>query len=442
MKSLLVVLLLTFSLVKSQEGFKLPENKPISLDFKLINNLIFLPVQVNGVTLTFLLDSGVNETLLFSLENKEVDFNDVEKMKFSGLGENTDIEGLLAINNRVTVGKDFTDNAHRIYIILNESFNFSSHVGIEVNGILGYHFFKNHQIKIDYIKKKITVYPSLAKLRGEKRYSVAPLSIELNKPYVYAQVFQSSGGSDSKMLIDLGNSDAVWLFPALIEGFQYNRPNIEDFLGRGFNGDIYGKRSRINRLALAGFTLQKPLAAMPDPSSIQHLRLVEGRKGSIGSEILRRFSVVIDYSASRILLKPNRHFSDPFHFNMSGLDIKHDGMSWQQDLVRVESPKVGYQTGDEKPHYTATADFKYRFTLRNEYSVAGVRKDSPAFIAGIQAGDKIVKINGKKASEFTLSSMHELFKSSEGKRIIMELETNGAIRKVEFRLEDPIPYQP
>ena len=47
------------------------------------------------------------------------------------------------------------------------------------------------------------------------------------------------------MLIDLGNSDAM-AFPNRIPNFNYNRPNIDDFLGRGFNGDIYGKRSRIH----------------------------------------------------------------------------------------------------------------------------------------------------------------------------------------------------
>jgi hypothetical protein len=35
-----------------------------------INNLVFIPINVNGVELTFLLDSGVKETILFSLEEK------------------------------------------------------------------------------------------------------------------------------------------------------------------------------------------------------------------------------------------------------------------------------------------------------------------------------------------------------------------------------------
>jgi hypothetical protein len=99
----------------------------------------------------------------------------------------------------------------------------------------------------------------------------------------------------SKLLIDLGNSDAIWLFPTLIKNFVYNRPNIDDFLGRGFNGDIYGKRSRIHNFYLGDFKFEKPLTAMPDEFSIQHVNLVEARKGSVGGEIMRRFTVVFDY---------------------------------------------------------------------------------------------------------------------------------------------------
>src|SRR5690606_7834120 len=124
---------------------------------------------------------------------------------------------------------------------------------------------------------------------------------------------------ESKLLIDLGNSDPIWLFPSLIPGFQYNRPNIEDFLGRGFNGDIYGKRSRIHRLMIKDYIFEKPLIAMPDQYSIQHIKLAKDRKGSVGAEVLKRFTLILNYPKKRIYLRKNRHFKDPFHINMSGM---------------------------------------------------------------------------------------------------------------------------
>lgn len=124
-------------------GFNLLNSeKKDTIPFKLINNLIFIPVNINGVELTFLLDTGVDQTVLFSLEDKQVNFKNVEKMKFSGLGENIQIEGLKSDKNVVTIGKNLLDKEQTIYLILNEDFNFSSHIGIPVHGIMGYNFSK------------------------------------------------------------------------------------------------------------------------------------------------------------------------------------------------------------------------------------------------------------------------------------------------------------
>ena len=38
-------------------------------NFKLINNLIIIPVEVNGVTLSFLLDTGVSKPIIFNFLN-------------------------------------------------------------------------------------------------------------------------------------------------------------------------------------------------------------------------------------------------------------------------------------------------------------------------------------------------------------------------------------
>jgi hypothetical protein len=50
--------------------FDSKEVNKVKIPFQLINNLVFIPINVNGVELTFLLDSGVKETILFSLEEK------------------------------------------------------------------------------------------------------------------------------------------------------------------------------------------------------------------------------------------------------------------------------------------------------------------------------------------------------------------------------------
>ncbi|QBA22730.1 PDZ domain-containing protein [Chryseobacterium indologenes] len=423
--------------VSAQNTFELINTKKAVIPFKFINNLIFIPVNVNGAELTFLLDTGVSETILFSLENKEVKLSNVEKVKFSGLGGSLSIDGLKSERNIGKIGDAIINTSMSLYIIIDEEFNISPHVGIPVNGVIGYHFFKDHPIYIDYTSKKITIYENTALLeRKIRRFEEFPITIEKNKPYLHADVEMTNEKKDSKLLIDLGNSDAIWLFPTLIKNFVYNRPNIDDFLGRGFNGDIYGKRSRIHNFYLGDFKFEKPLTAMPDEFSIQHVNLVENRKGSIGSEIMRRFTVVFDYPNQKLYLKKNRNFDDPFHFNMSGLDFRQDGLEWHQDKINIETQKSA--TAVNEVYKDA---FQYKFSLKPIFSIAGVRKDSPAYEAGLKKDDKVLSINGERTADMTLEKIMELMKSSEGRNITMIIQRKNEELTFRFMLEDPIPYQ-
>ncbi|KMQ69276.1 peptide-binding protein [Chryseobacterium sp. FH2] len=421
--------------IGAQNSFEIKDTKKATIPFKLINNLIFIPVNINGVELTFLLDTGVSETLLFSLENKEIKLDNVEKIKFSGLGGDLSIDGYKSDNNIGKIGNNFTNYSMTIFIITDQEFNISSHVGIPVNGVIGYHFFKNHPIAIDYVSKRITVYNDLDFFKKKiKKFDEFPITIEKNKPYIVGDVEMTNEKKSSKLLIDLGNSDPIWLFPALIKDFVYNRPNIDDFLGRGFNGDIFGKRSRIHNFYLGNFKFEKPLTAMPDEFSIQHVHLVENRKGSVGGEITRRFTTIFDYPNQKLYLKKNRNFDDPFHFNMSGLDFKQEGLEWTTDKV-----SVGTKPANGIEAYSST--LQYKFVLKPIFSIAGVRKDSPAFEAGLKKDDKLLTINGSNTADMTLEKIIEMMKSSEGRTITMVVQRKNDKLKFSFTLEDPIPYQ-
>jgi hypothetical protein len=425
--------------MNAQNSFEVQDAKKTVIPFKLISNLIFIPININGVNLTFLLDTGVAETSLFSLENTELQLTNLEKIKFSGLGGSASIDGFISENNIARSGKDYVNYSLSLYIIVDQDFNISSHVGIPVNGIIGYHFFKNHPVVIDYASKKITIYNDETLFKKKVRnFSELNISIERNKPYIFADVEMTNDRKSSKLLIDLGNSDPIWLFPTLIKDFVYNRPNIDDFLGRGFNGDVYGKRSRIHNFYLGDYKFEKPLTAMPDEYSIQHVNMVESRKGSIGGDIMRRFTVAFDYANQKIYLKKNRNFDDPFHFNMSGLDFKQDGMEWTKDMVTLstknkENPSSGVEVINNS--------LQYNFVLKPIFSIAGVRQDSPGAKSGLQKDDRLITINGRKTADMTLQKIMEMMKSEEGKTIEILIERKNKQMSLSFTLEDPIPYQ-
>jgi len=426
-------------LMNAQNSFEVQNAQKTVIPFKLINNLIFIPININGVELTFLLDTGIAETSIFSLENKELKLANLEKIRLSGLGGNASIDAFRSDNNIARIGKDYVNYTSTLYIITDQDFNISSHIGIPVNGIIGYHFFKDHPVIIDYASKKITIYndENLFK-RKVKKFDVLDITVEKNKPYIVADVEMTNEKKDSKLLIDLGNSDAIWLFPTLIKNFVYNRPNIDDFLGRGFNGDIYGKRSRIHNFYLGDFKFEKPLTAMPDEYSIQHVNMVENRKGSIGGDIMRRFTVAFDYTNQKLYLRKNKNFNDSFHFNMSGLDFRQDGLEWSKDIVSLPTKNRDNSNGGVE---VINNNLQYNFVLKPIFAIAGVRKDSPAYKAGLKKDDKLISINGKKTVDMTMEKIMEMMKSEEGKTINMQIERNNKEMNLSFDLEDPIPYQ-
>lgn len=444
MKTWLLLLFLLSFAGKAQADFSITGQDKITLPFRFVNNIIVIPVTVNGIELHFVLDSGVGETLLFSLDNKEINFNNIEKISFTGLGGANSVEGLRSSNNKVTIAGNFADTNHKICIILNEDFNISSHIGIPVNGIMGYDFFKNYPVEIDYVAHKIYIYNSVKEISNLHKYENLYITMDRNKPYIQAMLHIRGKDTDAKMLIDIGNSDALWIFPKAIEGFQYRGAQIEDYLGRGFNGDIKGKRGRINSVTLGKYTLRQPIVAMPYDESIQSMSLAKGRMGSIGTEILSRFSVIIDYPGNRFYFKKNKFFSYPFKYNMSGLDIKHDGVQWAETLVKMElespyQPKgSGMKSGTEI--YKSPAQFQYKFELKPAYTIAGVRKGSPGDDAGLLEGDQVLAIKSIPTTQLSLQDIYQLLSLKEDKTISIEVKRNGKVLLKQVLLKDPIPY--
>jgi hypothetical protein len=435
---LLSVFLISMS-VHSQEGFQYYSKKDqIAIPFKLINNLIFIPLEVNGVDLTFLLDTGVEETILFSLEDKEeLKFNNVEKIKLRGLGSSNFIEGLKSSTNKVVFKDVIVDQKHDIYIILDEEFNFSSSVGIPVNGIIGYQFFRNFKVEINYITHKIFIHNPSKEIKHKKisKFHEFPITFYNNKPYLSSAFTLDSQKVNGKMLLDLGNSDAFWFFANKIKDYNFPKKTFDDFLGRGFNGDIFGKRTKLDSFQFEAFNFKNPNVAIPDSTSLQNIKWAENRIGSIGGEIFKRFYLIFDYKNNKIYLKKNKNYKQPFEYNMSGIEINHAGLQWIQEEVSLNKiVTTKSNTSYESP--TSSQDrFKYKFVLKPVYVIAHIRKDSPAELCGLKKGDIIITINGNGVDRYSLQEVNALLKSEDGKKINFEIDRGNRRIKFTFYLK-------
>ena len=145
---------------------------------------------------------------------------------------------------------------------------------MEVNDIIGYHFFSQNLIKIDYIKKKITVFnpDGLNENKLLSKFTSHAISLENQKPYLTFQVELNSRIFDAKCLIDTGNSDGLWLFETNVKNITVPKRNFEDFLGRGFSGEIFGKKAKITSLALNDYKFENIVTAFPDSLSLKNVK--------------------------------------------------------------------------------------------------------------------------------------------------------------------------
>ena len=115
--------------------------------------------------------------------------------------------------------------------------------------------------------------------------------------------------------MDTGNSDALWLFKDKTTNISIPDKTITDFLGKGFSGSIFGVRGRITNFTFGNNKFENPLVTFPDSTSIKSVNFVNNRVGSVGGEVLSRFSIIFDYKNSKIYTRPNHRIADQFIYN-------------------------------------------------------------------------------------------------------------------------------
>ncbi|WP_378186935.1 aspartyl protease family protein [Aquimarina sp. W85] len=410
------------------------------LNFKLVNNLIVIPVSINGQELSFILDTGVSSTIIFSLGNdKELQLSNATKINLRGLGDGDPVEAIKSQGNILAIGNAISTN-HTVFLIFDETIDFSPRMGLPIHGIIGYDFFKNFILDIKYSKKTIKIIePSGYVWKYCKKCFETKLDFNDGvRPYIKAK-YGLDNKIDINLLVDSGSGSALWLFENKELGINIPEHSFREFLGKGFNGDIYGSRSKIDALHIGKFKMQRVTASFPDSIYIPGISINQ-RQGSLGGGVLKRFDLIVDYPNQKISFKKNRFFKMPFYYNLSGITIEHTGERLTKVLTR--EGKIDYQ-GVRRRKTVSTPividyTFGYRYSMEPNFQIVNVRPGSPAALAGLQAGDRILSINRKKAYEYELDAINTLFFNNEGKRIRMTVERSGVILDYSFLLKKVI----
>jgi hypothetical protein len=216
-----------------------------------------------------------------------------------------------------------------------------------------------------------------------------------NQPHVMAEVRLADGATvKGRMVVDVGSGGALALTkPFADENRLQDRigPTIHRRTGGGVGGPVVSDVGRVEALKVGAVEVARPVTALAGASA-GNFSGNDKWIGNIGGDILRRFTVFLDYANKRMILEPHAGTREPFEADMSGFALlMNDSLS------------------------TAWVD----------YVVPG----SAASDAGLAVGDTLVSIDGNPANGAALREVRKRFRR-DGERIVLTVRRGGKTRSV------------
>jgi hypothetical protein len=401
MKRAIIFAFFIFLLADAQAASK--PKRIESIPFEMVGSYVIIKVRINDSSvLNLILDSGIRNTIITELmegDNISLNYSDVKELM--GLGGGEHLEAYASNSNTLKVGK-LKLNYKTVYVLKNDVFNLSKHTGTKINGLIGVDFFQHYVVEIDYTHKRLRFYDPATMIQPPG-YGMLPITIEGQKMFVELSLQkQDTSSKKVKMLIDTGAELNAWFQTSTKESINMPEKWVQGTIGEGFNGIITGKYAHIPQLCFGEFCLQNPIVSFPDSSSINGIISVSRRDGTIGSQLLSRFNLFIDYTQQKLYFKPNENFNNKYVYNVAGIEI-----------VQI-APMI------------------------NLCEVLDVWSKSPAEKAGVQRGDQIIEINGIRAFEMTVSEIRKVFETPSRIPLRMTLMRSDKQLSVEIDMKDKI----
>jgi hypothetical protein len=405
LKATLLAVILTSHFLSNAQLYKLLENEDVlTVPFEYSGNLIILDVQMNDkLPLRFILDTGAENVVLFDRSYAEILELDLGR-KIPVYGSSLDTTVYAFISRRVPLGlQGFSSCPTDILVLENAPIGLSNLLGTNIHGLLGANFFSSLPLKIDYGRKLIKIYhPDIWKAKNKKKYDSFPINIYRQKPYLTVSITNQGTRSEQKMLIDSGASLGVLFHQNTNDGIQMPDNYIEGVIGHGISGKVKGFLGRMNQMEFGNQYFSDFICAYQALDSNRLNGSFWMRNGLIGNEMLDKYTVVIDYSSSKLYLRPRSKLDKAFVYDRSGM------------TVGAYSPGL------------------------NRFMILDVLENSPADKAGLLPGDVLLKFQKISTNYYNLAQINNKLKKRIGKKIHLKILRNDQIYDISFRLNDLI----
>ncbi len=357
----------------------------------LISNKPFVTVQLNDSRpLYFVFDAGCPFTLLNTGLARELGFtpapSDVRVGGFAPAFEPMACVRVLgAAIPDIRVGEIELDHVSAVE-------------GVRVDGLVGGEFFSRYVVLIDYPRSSVSVFPASFDYRGDG--VIMPL--EIDHLAFTEGVIQTRDGRSvrGKFIVDTGVR-----MPLLLNGPFVDRNDLLAgetavrgiTVGVGAQGETRGDVFRVPGFRMQGLEMDDVIAVASRDTVV--LGSDDGLAGIIGGDLLRRYRVWFDYPHHRLILEITPHSDEPYVYDASGMFLLSEGEDFRTIRVHRVAPR------------------------------------SPADLAGILAGDRLVSIDGRFASRLGLEEARRLLRE-ENRRYRMRLERDGKRVNAGFVTQD------
>lgn len=376
------------------------------IPMQIQRNLLVVNVYLNGFgPFNFLLDTGV-ATSLITVPALADSLNLKHGQQFRLLGAGGSDSGLLAYQaDGVQVGmRGIVAPAMPMLVLSSDVLNLSGYVGMPIHGILGSEIFRSFTVIMHPEESNLVVCaPDRYHAPRGRHWSSLPLSLENNKAYFTTPVqLNDTLTLPLKLVLDTGASHALSI--ELDSDPRLSAPDrrLATDLGRGLTGIVKGFLGRVPQLQLGRYALKSVITSFPNSADV-HRRIDVPRNGNVGYELLKRFSMIIDYPHQRLLLRPNPQLRDAFEHDMSGIEF----MAIGPDLRR--------------------------------YLISRVMPNSPADTAGLVPEEELISVNLIPANFYNLTQLSRLMHSEDGRPLLLVLRRpDGEFHTTTVRLKRQI----
>jgi Aspartyl protease/PDZ domain len=357
----------------------------VSVPFRLLNNHIYVDASIDGKTpLPFVFDTGATDILDVDAA-KKLGIAVEGALPGGGFGEKIEAFGFAKVKSVSLGGLTLPD---QVFGTISQT-AWMSIEGAESSGLLGYEFVKRAVLSIDYAGRTMTFTKQNA-FRPPQGAVAIPFTFNSHIPMVAGTL----DGFAGEFEIDTGSRGTLTVMApfaaahGLIDRYHASRSAT---VGYGIGGPSKALLARAGKLSIGAVTIEAPVTeiVIDKGGAAEAARTA----GNVGGDLLKRFTLTLDYAHHMLWLQPNALAAQREVFDRSGL--------W---IARAKDGAI---------------------------EVADVATESAAARSGLAVGDEIVSVNGKSATDVALYDLREEFKGPIGTQFTLRIKAKEGGSKAE-----------